>query len=213
MSLHRAGKLSDWETIPETDRNVWQKIAAKTKGVVTPGNIVSWTGAAFVGAGLYKIAEGDKKVGSALVIIGRGFDLGDGKAADLTGTKSPLGEATDASIDKAEALAALLTLAITKTIDRDRAVSVGVQNLTSIALGMLVKLKDQEVHPSRSGKDGTMAQWTAISLDCIEEIAREQGAENIANAAEIASEVCYEAADGLNWHAAQQYAKETFANH
>lgn len=212
MSLHRSGKVPEWETLPENRWNRWQKIAAKTRGIVTPGNIVSWTGAAFVGAGLYQTAKGHKKRGAALVAAGRSFDLGDGKAADLTGTKSPLGEATDATIDKGEALAALITLAISGIMDKDRAVSVGVQNLTSMAIGMAVKLTDQEVHPSRSGKDGTMAQWTAISLDCVESIASEQGAKGMAKVAKVASEVSYEAANGLNWHAAQQYAGQILAN-
>lgn len=210
MSLHRAGKMPDWEKIPESQRNGWQKLAAKTRGVVTPGNIVSWTGAVLVGAGLYQVAKGNKKLGGALVIAGRGCDLGDGKAADMTGTKGPVGEATDAGLDKAEAIAALVTLAVAGIMDKDRAVSVGTQNLANIALGMISRIKDQEVHPSRSGKDGTMAQWTAIGMDFIEEVAREEGAEDLSKAAGVAAEVFYEAADGLNWHATQGYAAQTF---
>ncbi|HEX5797672.1 MAG TPA: hypothetical protein VFX86_04770 [Candidatus Saccharimonadales bacterium] len=40
MNLHRAGRVPDWEKVPEGRRNRWQKLAAKTKGVITPGNAV-----------------------------------------------------------------------------------------------------------------------------------------------------------------------------
>jgi hypothetical protein len=67
MGLHRADKIPDWERVPETYHNSWQRIAKRTRGIITPGNIVSLAGGVLVGAGLKDIQTGRKTRGVILV--------------------------------------------------------------------------------------------------------------------------------------------------
>ena len=210
MSLHRTGKFPDWEKVPRSQQNRWQRIAAKTHGIVTPGNAVSLTGALLVGAGLRDINRGRKTRGTILVGAGRMLDLGDGFTADATGTKSPTGEGVDAVIDKAEALG-LFVLARKGIVPMDRAIAIGTQNVANIALSVVGKTRGVEMHPSRGGKDGVMGQWLAIGSHCVEEAARDANAETLATVAGVVADVCYHASSGLGVRATEQYAKDAFA--
>ena len=211
MSLHRADTVPDWEKVPESERNIFQRVAAKTKGIVTPGNIVSATGAVLVGAGLVDIARDKKARGTALLIAGRLLDLGDGTAAELTGTKSPVGEGMDAVIDKTEIIIGLPILAIKGMIPLQRAVDLGLQNLTSMTINGTAKARGVEIHPSRSGKDWTMGCWSTVASYCIEESARDEGVDALAAVAETTGDTLFQATSGLGWTANSQYLEQARA--
>src|SRR5579862_7066069 len=107
MNMHRAGAEGQWASVPPENQNPFQKVAAATKGIVTPGNAVSIAGAGLVATGLKNIATGETAKGVIQVGAGRAADLLDGTAAEATGTKSPIGEAVDVGVDKAELVAAV----------------------------------------------------------------------------------------------------------
>ena len=92
MNLHRVEGVADWAKPNLPKLSKIQKIASKTNGTITPGNILSVTGGLFVVSGLVDIYRGDEmKRGIRKVGIGRAIDIIDGIVADKTGTKSPLG--------------------------------------------------------------------------------------------------------------------------
>lgn len=197
--------------VPESERNVWQKIAAKTRGVVTPGNAVSLTGAVLVGAGLRDIAKNNKTRGTILLGLGRLLDLGDGTVAELTGTKSSIGEGMDAVIDKAEIAIGLPILVANDMLPLDRAMTIGVQNLSSAFLTGVAKVRGAEIHPSRSGKDWTMGCWMTVGSHCVEGAAQEEGVEAVAVVAKAGADMFFHATAGLGWTATSQYAQDAMA--
>src|SRR4051794_15939162 len=99
LDLHHASE-ADWKRLPAAERNSWQRLAARTQGIVTPANLISLGGAAVVFYGLYLIAHSQIVTGILTVLAGRAADIIDGYIAHRTGTKSPLGEAVDVTIDK-----------------------------------------------------------------------------------------------------------------
>lgn len=67
------------------------------KDIITLPNLISTAGYALVQSGCQEITTPQ---GVAKIIAGRGFDIGDGLAARLTGQESDTGAAVDAGLDK-----------------------------------------------------------------------------------------------------------------
>ena len=109
MKLHRTTGKPDWANMNLSDMNNWQRLARKSQGVITPGNIVSILGLGLVLYGLWCVTGHNYKSGLIFLIVGRFADLVDGYLAEKTQTKSPLGEIIDAGIDK---LGTLLTFIV-----------------------------------------------------------------------------------------------------
>jgi cardiolipin synthase len=172
MDLHRAGKRSQWHDVPPRQRNAWQQLARRTNGVLTPGNGVSLVGAVVVAVGLINIYRGAFALGLALLAVGRTADVADGLIASRTGTKSPLGEAVDASIDKLSMLAALITFVLAGVVPIFAILLVAVLNAAIAALGVIAKIRGRTVHPSLPGKLATAFQWMAFLLYIAAELLR-----------------------------------------
>jgi len=162
MKLHRAATKPDWELVRPAGRNRWQQLAARTGGVVTPGNLASTLGICLVGAGLVYIGFERLWAGLALLAAGRLCDLLDGTAAERTGTKSPLGEAVDASLDKIAALAALVVFTAAGVLPWPFALAIGLQNLPTSALAVAAKSRKHIIHPVAAGKVGGAVEWVAL---------------------------------------------------
>ena len=162
MNLHRTGKVPQWETVAPEDRNAFQKVAARTKGVVTPANAVSASGAGLVASGLVDIANGNTTRGVIKVGLGRSADLGDGLTAEHTGTKSPLGEGVDVVVDKVETAAALPVLVKAGVLPKGAGAVIFSQNFANTAFSVVAKRRGIELHPSKEGKLTTFGQWTTI---------------------------------------------------
>ncbi len=109
MSLHQTTGKPDWADMPKANYNYWQRIAAYSSGIITPGNIITLVGIALVAVGLSEVYRHQYAVGIVALIVGRLADLLDGLVAEKTRTKSPLGEILDASIDK---ISTVLTVVI-----------------------------------------------------------------------------------------------------
>lgn len=162
IDLHRVGKRPDWELIPKEKRNVWQRIAARTKGILTPANVTSVAGAALVGLGLWRIYFDDLSLGLVLIAIGRAADILDGAVAQATGTKSNVGEALDASVDKLTIIAALGILISSGAIPVFAAILITTRNGIIIGLSLLAKIRKKVLHPSRAGKLAGGLEWISI---------------------------------------------------
>lgn len=164
MKLHQSKKRPDWDTVALESRNRWQRLAARTRGVITPGNAISLVGLCLTLTGLYLIAKTGLGLGLVIVLIGRLADVLDGFVADRTGTKSQLGKMIDASIDKITALATLIILAIYGLMPLWAVLVIGLQSIANIVLALIGRQRFKRMQPSRRGKIAVFGFWAAIVL-------------------------------------------------
>jgi phosphatidylglycerophosphate synthase len=162
MNLHRVQEKPDWEYVPREEWNVWQRTAARTDGWVTPGNITTVIGTGITLAGLAYVSEGHMARGAALVGVGRVLDLVDGRLADKTGTKSPRGEAMDAGADKILIGAGVAAGMRMGVIPIAAGTALLTQQAAISAVSAAARLREQQVHPERSGKLAMTAAWLSI---------------------------------------------------
>src|SRR5690606_15766775 len=90
----------EWELVPASRWTRIQKIAVRTRGVITPANIITALGLGIVLWGVGVLLREQYITGILLVAGGRLLDVVDGLVAEATHTKSPLGEMLDAAVDK-----------------------------------------------------------------------------------------------------------------
>lgn len=164
MNEHRSGSVPDWEEKDRSEWNVFQKVAAKTRGIVTPGNFVSTAGLVAVCHGLYQFTNGNKLAGA--IEIGAGFaaDAVDGYAADWTGTKSPLGKGVDAGFDKFKIGATLYALYVGDVLPWYTVATVGAQNVANTAFTLAAMKKGIEMQPEATGKTTMWYQCGGMAL-------------------------------------------------
>lgn len=162
LNLHRAGNRADWEKVPASQRNIWQKVAASTSGVVTPANLVSLIGAAITIIGLVRLVNDLSFLNILLVTFGRLADIADGYVAQKTMTKSPLGEVIDATVDKLLAFVAVLALAIANLAPLVIIILIFLYSIFNSIVSGAAKLRDRPIHPSREGKLAGAACWGVV---------------------------------------------------
>lgn len=165
MPLHRA-KRSDWNTVTPEKRSVLQQVAAKTHGVVTIPNLVSVFGGGVVLYGLLLLRvspESNLLYGTVLILIGRLLDIADGYIADWTKTKSPVGEAVDATIDKIVLVAAVLVLMEQQLVPVLFGTAMFIHATYIGLISVLAKVHRYRLHPSRAGKLSVWFEWYAIA--------------------------------------------------
>lgn len=162
MKLHRTTGRPDWAPVPLDARNGWQRVAAATKGILTIGNIFTIIGLVLVLFGLREIIDHHYYWGGVLLTVGRLCDLADGWFADLTNTKSPLGELLDAVVDKIGTVATIVALFIAMIAPWWALAAI---LLPHILIALVIALKRQKnirVHPSPIGKLSMAAAWIGI---------------------------------------------------
>ncbi len=157
MKLHRVQEQSDWHNIPDNDLNFFQKVAKKTHGVLTPGNIITTIGLGLVISGCNDLDQNPNKT-LIKVSAGRVADYLDGIVADKTQTKSKIGEAADVMADKIATLALLKSINDHKLLSSSFLKFLVVQNSANSSLGLYSKLSHQELHSSKNGKIATALQ-------------------------------------------------------
>lgn len=162
MSLHRSEAMPDWERVAPYELNQWQSVAAKTGGIITPGNFLSLLGFWVVCYGLFAVTQEQFWTGFVAVTIGRMADLLDGKVADMTGTKSPIGEAVDASIDKLATGLILLVLLTTGIINPAVLAAVFLPHLVIAVIAIINLSRKKRLHPSRLGKISMALAWAGL---------------------------------------------------
>lgn len=170
MSLHRATE-PDWQSIPQPDRSMLQRIAANSHGLITVGNIITAIGFVMVAVGFLCILQAQLFVGVLLITIGRIADLLDGYVADKTQTKSPVGEAFDAGIDKLELAIAVPILLVTPYANTLLVVFLLIHLLLNVLLFVIAQRRHQRIHPTRAGKLSTATAWIAAGLFVLSNVA------------------------------------------
>jgi phosphatidylglycerophosphate synthase len=111
------GYEGDWSLVAPEKRTRLQRIAAKTKGWLTVGNLVSLAGAGLTVKGIYDYTQGHAVAAIVEVGAGRTLDLVDGAVATWTKTRGLAGAFVDSGIDKALAVIGLSTLTLTGDLD------------------------------------------------------------------------------------------------
>jgi phosphatidylglycerophosphate synthase len=173
MRLHRALR-SDWSDIAPQQRTTVQRWAAGSRGVITPGNLVSLAGGVLVVWGLYEISHRQLVTGVTAILVGRLADILDGIVADATQTKSPLGEALDASLDKLLIVLALYVLLHDHLLPLPVGIGMAVHAVYSIGVSSVARAWNVDLHPSRAGKLGALFEWLSVGLYLLSDIFRQQ---------------------------------------
>lgn len=163
MDLHRASKQPDWAAVPIPSRNAWQRLAARTNGFLTPGNLLTFLGVLLVLAGLVFIQYHRYSWGLFTLAVGRLCDIWDGMAAARTGTKSPLGEMLDVTADKVASLLALILLLTAHVLPLIAAIAVLLPNLANSVVTFMAEARHIRLHPSRVGKNWMAFSWVGLS--------------------------------------------------
>lgn len=164
MNLHRSEKYPDWELTLPNQLNSWQKIAKKTNGYITPGNLVTATGAVLFLSGL-RDAKKDKPYRAfAKIGLSRVADLLDGYVADKTKTKSSKGEAFDAITDSVETALILPFLVKNDYLPLRTAASFAIAKTINAATSGYAKKNNLEIHSSGIGKKAEAARWITVAM-------------------------------------------------
>lgn len=180
VKLHQAHSTPDWLQVDATHRTKWQRLAAQTHGIITPGNAVSFIGVVLVLVGLGYIVDRQPYVGLVLVGIGRLADIFDGMVAERTGTKSQLGEAVDAASDKVGLFMTLLVFVLQHLAPLALIIFIGVQAICMAGIGIVARIRHIDLHPLREGKLATVAFWLALFLFVITTLLNRHAAHHIA---------------------------------
>lgn len=162
MNLHRTTGKADWEKVSPANYNTFQKIAAATKGIVSPANVITVVGLGIVFYGLVTLLQGNYLLGLVLLAVGRLLDIVDGIVAESTGTKSPLGELFDAAADK---IGTILTIVVLIFANIAYWWVIVALILPQVIIPLIVWYKGRRkirVHPTRQGKLSMAFLWVGI---------------------------------------------------
>lgn len=157
MSKHRREapkkpSFNQWDSVEPQDRNMWQRIAAKTNGWLAPAMSVTAAGNVAAFAGIEQACVGNTTQGAVLFGVGRVFDFIDGKVARATGTSSSKGEAFDVGFDKLQIIGGLAALSITEVYPLEASLpKIGTQ-LAITAVGAVAAGRGIDIHPGWKGK-------------------------------------------------------------
>lgn len=157
MNLHHSPDEAEWESVTAGSRTALQRLAYATHGVITPGNLVTAAGFMLVIAGLWQLIEERYVAAMILVIIGRSADILDGILADITATKSPLGEALDAGLDKLSTFLTIAVFLITAIVPAGVVGVIVLPHFLVAGLTLFARARGVRLHPSRAGKAGMAA--------------------------------------------------------
>ena len=163
-SLHRAGRRPDWLEVSREHWNVWQRIAYRSHGVVTIGNVLTAVGFVLVLVGLVVVTQEQYWQALWLIAVGRACDILDGWAAHRTRTKSPLGEVLDSTADKLGTGLALLVLAWVGILPVFAILAVAVPQALIVIIAAQRLRAGRRIQPSRLGKLSMAAAWLAMGM-------------------------------------------------
>jgi phosphatidylglycerophosphate synthase len=102
-------------------------------------------------------------LGAVFIITGRLCDLIDGWLADRTGTKSPLGEAVDATADKLGTAATIIVLPLAGLMPIELAIALVVPQAAIAVMALFARRRGRGLHPSRWGKLSMAAATAALA--------------------------------------------------
>jgi len=161
--LQRLHEGAAWYKIPQAKRTSWQRLAACTQGLATPGNAATVIGAILALTGLGLFYGGHLGIGSLLVVAGRFGDVLDGYLARKTKTQSPFGEGLDAAFDKVIILVASLVFIANSVMPLLIVLFLVAEQVATATLTLLARRKGIPLHPTRLGKLATFGVWMVVS--------------------------------------------------
>jgi phosphatidylglycerophosphate synthase/diacylglycerol kinase family enzyme len=161
MDMHTPQTKPDWMNKRPREINVWQRTAIASRGIVTPGNVLSLTGLIVVLLGAIKLYHQDWLPALLFLALGRAADLLDGYAAQLTGTKSRLGEIVDTTCDKVGVFAIVIAALLGHVIPWFVIVPIALYHL-GLALFAVIWAQRYHLHTTRYGKLAMAASWLVI---------------------------------------------------
>jgi len=162
MKLHRADNKPDWERVSAKKRTYWQRLAAQTKGLVTPGNIITATGLLLVLIGCVLVAQEHYLGGFVTLLIGRFADYADGLVAEHTQTKSALGALLDAAIDKLATFAIFITLIVSHIVPAWLALLTILVHVVILYPSSIGVKRGITIQPAITGKIGMALTWGGV---------------------------------------------------
>lgn len=162
MKLHHATGKPDWHDRDPLSYNSFQRVAAATRGVISPANIISIIGFGMVIYGLVEITREQYWTGLVLLAVGRLLDIVDGVVAEATKTKSPLGEFVDATLDKISTILTILVLLVTGIAPWWVMLVLLVPQVAITVFTLVQRKRGVKLHPSRSGKLSMAFAWVGI---------------------------------------------------
>ena len=154
-------------------RNGWQRMAASTRGVVTPDNILTLAGAGTDVVANYAFLHGQYRLGALCLVTEGALDLLDGHAAMSTGTRSPLGRALDAGSDAARILLTTSVMTHTGILPKPAAGILATEKCLTALPGAIAKLRNIDMSPSSEGKLTAFLQRSALVGFVLAAIVRE----------------------------------------
>lgn len=160
--MHRPEAAADWLTVQPEDYNVWQRLAVKSRKLLTPGNLFTTAGLVLVVWGLYDAILSHWLVAIVLLIAGRLCDLIDGWVADKTRTKNVVGAAYDSTVDKLETALILITFVVAAIFPWWVGVALIMPHMIISVLGIEAIRNKWFFFPARTGKYGMAAAWVAL---------------------------------------------------
>jgi phosphatidylglycerophosphate synthase len=162
MNLHRSDSNPDWTDVKPTDRTVWQNVAVNTRGIVTPPNIITVIGLGLVIIGLMFVMQRQDWIGIGLIIVGRLLDLVDGWLAELTQTKSPVGELFDAAADKIGTILTIIVFYAALLAPWWLLTAMLLPHIIISVISLQARRQKKQLHPSRLGKVSLAALWVGL---------------------------------------------------
>jgi phosphatidylglycerophosphate synthase len=180
LKSHTSRQKADWNYVAPDDLNFWQNTASKTNGVIAPANFISLFGALLVVWGFFLASE-KLWVGIVLIAIGRVCDVADGLVADVTKTKSPMGEMIDATTDKLLAAAAFGFALFLNLMPLWALAVLFMHSLINTVVSIYAKYNHIIIHPNIEGKLAVALSWLIVVLYAIDFILIDQIVGIIAN--------------------------------
>lgn len=199
------GVEGEWELALPKDRNVWQKVANWSHGILTPGNFVTLAGAALSVAGIYEYARGDYAQGAGMLVGGRIFDLADGIVAAKTKTRGEKGALLDAGFDKLLSLGALVTMACVDPVTIGVSVPVLYEQVGIARDNKRIHDAGGEPTPNDDGKYAMFALSGSIFLFMASKAMEQAGHSGFARATKVAGVIAGATAYFLSRRARKHY--------
>jgi phosphatidylglycerophosphate synthase len=164
VDLHELHTGAEWYDIPDQKRTKVQRLAARTLGIITPGNAVTLLGAIITSIGFGAFWRSNFTAGFILIGLGRICDILDGHIARQTHTSSPVGEGLDAATDKFVILVAAIVLLATHAVPLVLLIPIIVVEAATAFTVLFGRMRGVRLHPARIGKYATFGLWLALLI-------------------------------------------------
>lgn len=155
-------RFNGWEDTPAYRRNAFQKVAAKTRGIITPANTLTIAANTVAMTGIVEACTGNFAEGAALFAAGRLGDYGDGKIARATRTQSWIGEGLDVAGDKIQTLLGLGMLSIYGDYPLEASIPKLVSQAAIVGISAVATKQGADLHPGMAGKVGLGATGASM---------------------------------------------------